>query len=163
ASTRADGCASRLETKLTAKPFGCTAIEQCDDGLDNNCNGVIDEDCFCTPGQVQSCFHGPPGRRGLGVCADGMQTCQGGAEFVSWGECMGGIQPKPETCNKADDDCNGLVDDGLCCADSVQCPSGDDPRVPMGKPFATYTLNGRDFFPGQVQSWRWRVEGGPCD
>ena len=36
------------------------AIEICD-GFDNDCDRIIDEDCFCKIGDVQRCFAGPPG------------------------------------------------------------------------------------------------------
>src|SRR6185436_10136257 len=70
---------------------GCGNMEVCGDGLDNNCDGEVDERCPCTPGQVQACFKGPPGRRGVGACQDGMQRCQGAGEFGTWGACEGGI------------------------------------------------------------------------
>src|SRR5437867_11268083 len=51
-------------------PDLCGSAEICDDGLDNDCNGAVDDGCSCTPGQVQPCFLGPPGRRNVGACTD---------------------------------------------------------------------------------------------
>ncbi|HJL18422.1 MAG TPA: MopE-related protein [Sandaracinaceae bacterium LLY-WYZ-13_1] len=94
------------------------------DGQDNDCDGVVDEDCTCVDGTTQEC--------GLstGVCERGMQTCSAG----EWGACGGGVEPDGETCNGLDDDCNGTSDDGLTapacaltegvCAGSTQTCGG---------------------------------------
>src|SRR4029079_18457072 len=46
---------------------GCGPTELCGtgsgNGLDDNCDGKVDEGCLCTPGDVQKCFNGPPGKR----------------------------------------------------------------------------------------------------
>ncbi len=147
--------------------FGCVDREICDDGLDNNCNGRVDEGCLCVPGRVQRCFAGPPERRGVGACQDGMQTCQGSGEFGCWGECNGGITPSNERCDNADNNCDGCVDNGLCCRTlNGTGPSGpDDPRTPIGRPFTPYVIRGRNFYMGTAAgtSFRWHVDGGPCD
>src|SRR5947207_2747647 len=57
-------------------------------GLDDNCNGQVDEGCTCRPGDVEKCFLGPPGKQHIGACTDGLATCTG-QEFGSWGPCMG--------------------------------------------------------------------------
>jgi hypothetical protein len=149
-------------------PTGCFAelderVRGLCNGLDDDCDGVVDEDCACTPGQVQACFRGPPGRRGVGACADGMQRCVGTSEFGVWGPCEGGIAPGAEACNGLDDDCNGCTDEVRGCVPVGSCPGPDDPRVPEGAPFTNYALRGRDFFDGRARSWQWTVEGGPCE
>ncbi len=154
AGTPADGAASA---------DGCGPRELCNDGIDNNCDGRVDETCPCIPGTVQGCFAGPPGRRGAGSCVDGHQTCLGTGEFGMWSDCTGGLGPSPEVCDGADNDCNGVVDDGLSCTPAGTCPAAGDPRVPPGRPFIAYHLDGSTFFPGAATAWRWRVVGGPCD
>jgi hypothetical protein len=132
----------------------------CDDGLDNNCNGQVDEGCTCTAGAVQQCFLGPPGRRAQGACVDGMMTCVEGGEFDSWGPCNGGIRPGAEACDSVDNDCNGCADDDpACCVVNLQCPTS----MPEGDPFTNYVIDGTQFFSGAVTSWQWTVTGGPCD
>lgn len=130
--------------------------------LDDDCDGNVDEGCPCTPGAVQSCFRGPPGRRSIGACADGMQQCTGG-EFGTWGACTGGIPPSPETCDGLDNDCNGCTDEIVGCVPNGMCPGPSDPRVADGQPFVQYGLHGGDFFSGSAMAWHWTVEGGPCD
>ena len=98
--------------------------ESCGNGADDDCDGSVDEGCACTPGAVQGCFHGQPGRRGVGACVDGMQTCQGDGEFGIWGPCTGGITPHTEICDGVDNDCNGCADDNPeCCAVLLACPT----------------------------------------
>ena len=145
------------------RPDGCAAREMCNDGLDNNCDGRVDETCPCIPGAVQRCSLAPPGRRGVGTCSDGNQTCVGTGEFGTWSACAGAISPAGETCDGADNDCDGCPDNGLCCRPPGTCPSAGDPRVPTGRPFTAYALAGSTFFPGAARAWRWRVVGGPCD
>jgi|GEM_PF-2323126 len=90
-----------------------TPDELCDgdnDGIDDNCNGQIDEGCPCTVGQTEYCYSGSAETRNVGVCKDGTQTCTGVNE---WGPCTGDVLPTLEMCNGDDDDCNALVDDGF--------------------------------------------------
>lgn len=141
---------------------GCTGSEVCGNGADDNCNGEVDDDCSCTPGSVQPCFLGPPGRRNVGSCEDGTQVCQGSGEFTHWGPCTGGIWPTGEACDTQDNNCNGCADDHPdCCTVELACPGPGD--LPEGSPFTDYVINGTMFYSGPASSWSWTVVGGPCD
>jgi hypothetical protein len=92
------------------------------DGVDNDCDGQIDENgvggkpCQCTPGTEQPC--------GLakGECKPGVQVCQSGGQ---WSECVGGTPAKTEVCNGKDDDCDGVIDKPEC-----ECVNGDTKACP---------------------------------
>ena len=98
------------------------------DGLDNNCNAIIDETCTCIGGSIRSCYTGPGSTAGVGACRAGTQTCNVTGGVASWGSCMGEIDPAPaEVCiNGIDDNCNGTVDEGCVCAPgtSTSCYTG---------------------------------------
>jgi hypothetical protein len=156
-----DACDAAMA--CSAAPVRCESTERCGDGADDDCDGEVDEGCPCVPGTVRECFAGPPGRRGVGVCHDGAQRCLGVGEFGAWGRCEGGAASTAEVCDHLDNDCDGCVDEGLCCDTPLRCPANGDLRVPDGRPYADYPLRGALFFPGEAFAWRWRVRGGPCD
>jgi hypothetical protein len=72
---------------------GCT-------GMDDDCDGDIDEASECTAGMTRSCT--------TSCGSTGIETCGGGCTF---GSCA----PPTEICNGADDDCDGACDDGFTC------------------------------------------------
>ena len=136
-------------------PSECGPAELCGelgsgDGLDNDCNGEVDEICPCTPGETRPCFVGPPSARGQGTCADGLMSCD---EFGSWGPCSGGSFPEPEDCDGADNDCDELIDEELEGCDSpLECPSTD-----TAAPLSTVELDGSRIYDGEYDSWSWEV------
>ncbi|HEY5922059.1 MAG TPA: MopE-related protein, partial [Kofleriaceae bacterium] len=72
------------------------AAEVCD-GLDNDCNFVVDNDV----GGGEACTN----TNGFGSCA-GVRTCNGTSGFI-----CNGPTPAAETCNSLDDNCNGSADE----------------------------------------------------
>jgi hypothetical protein len=115
-------------------PGECMRLDQCGEdgagnGLDDNCNGVVDEGCTCAPGAIRDCFRGPPTRRGAGICSDGSMSCN---EFAVWDPCTGGASPTPEACDGEDDDCDAAVDEdcerpggGRCGPPAADCTVAD--------------------------------------
>ncbi|WP_437775081.1 hypothetical protein [Sorangium sp. So ce1097] len=63
----------------------CTATHL---GLDDDCDGEIDEECPCVPGQAHACFRGDPSFRNSEGCFPGSQLCD---ETGTWGPCVGGV------------------------------------------------------------------------
>jgi hypothetical protein len=101
---RAGAYACRPDLRITvcnAAP-GAPAPESCN-GLDDDCNGMADE---VAP---RTCFSGPAGTAGVGVCRAGTQACVTGA----WGPCASEVLPSAELCNGLDDNCNGAADESL--------------------------------------------------
>jgi hypothetical protein len=63
----------------------------------------------CHAGVSEDCYSGPKGTAGRGACKLGRRTCDDG----TWGACEGEVQPSAEACNRIDDDCDGIVDNGF--------------------------------------------------
>jgi hypothetical protein len=95
------------------------SAEICGDGLDNNCNGRIDDPDACPA----SCVAGDDCDTGqLGECARGLTTCPEGP----FGEptCEAQAQPRSEICGDGlDNNCNGRIDDPDACP--INCAAGD--------------------------------------
>ena len=78
----------------TAHPGGA---EVCDSAaIDEDCNGAANEGCTCITGASQLC-----------CSSRGSQRCVTG----TWGACS--ITAIVEVCNGVDDDCDGVVDNGV--------------------------------------------------
>jgi hypothetical protein len=86
------------------------SLESCD-GDDDDCNGVADDGCQCTDGEVESCYTGPPSTNGTGPCHGASHTCNAGQWPAS---CPGEVVPESEQCDGDDDDCDGVVDASAC-------------------------------------------------
>ncbi|MCZ7685532.1 MAG: MopE-related protein [Sandaracinaceae bacterium] len=123
----------------------CAAAGERCNGIDDDCDGAVDEGSAesigCAFGEV--CAGGgcdcPSERRcgGTGCtdiendpfnCGACGNACSSGERCTS-GSCCA---PSPETCNGADDDCDGRVDEGgagcagaeTCVSGSCRCPAG---------------------------------------
>ena len=81
------------------------SAEVCD-GKDNDCNGAVDD------GLVQSCYDGPAGTQGVGICHGGTRACvETSPNVFGMSACLGQVLPATEDCNGLDDDCDGQVDE----------------------------------------------------
>jgi hypothetical protein len=132
---------------------GCGPVELCDSehlGVDDDCDGEVDELCTCIPGQAHACFKGDSSFRGTPGCFDGTERCD---EIGTWGPCIGGVHATaPDNCfNNSTVGCHPLqaapfadVDlkegTGSFSADAqagsevwtVTCPAGVDPCPAVG-------------------------------
>jgi hypothetical protein len=134
-------------------------------GLDNDCDGVVDTEQMCcdggAPATSRTCYGGPAGTLGVGVCRGGTQTCAGAVWSPT---CSGEILPGPELCNGKDDDCDGVSDNGTpACAAGSSCQNGvcvptvcgsEGPFCPGG-----YTCSG---IPGTCVLGNCGTTGSPC-
>ena len=110
-------------TVCSATP-GKPQTETCNN-RDDDCDGQVDEGTSCgkcTNGQKRSCYGGPSGTAGKGICKAGTQTCTGG----NWSSCVGQALPTQEICDGKDNNCNGRVDENLRRACKTLCGTGTE-------------------------------------
>lgn len=85
-----------------------TPAETCNEE-DDDCDGLIDEDFACRAGTTASCT--------TSCGSEGTWTC---SATCAWETCV----PPVETCNRADDDCDGSTDEDFppdCCVRDNVC------------------------------------------
>ncbi len=120
--------ATRDSKGVCQAPAKYAATETCNDGFDNNCDGAIDEGCFCN-------YLGKKD----GVCAQ--------AQKDSNGTCL-----KPnnysatEICNdNQDNNCDGIYDEGCPCNYNLnpigECVNGKLDNLGICQPPSTYSAN----------------------
>ncbi len=109
-------CTTSAGVWTDQNPYPASPGDQCDcvpspetcNNRDDDCDGRIDD------GVRRNCYDGPAGSAGRGICSGGTETCTAGR----WGNCVGQVVPRAETCNRMDDDCDGRVDDNVCIMDA---------------------------------------------
>ena len=166
-------CDTKCETLITET--GCVAAMDSEypnycNGMDDDCDGIIDEGCPCNSGDTQPCFSGKPAQRNVGTCADGVQTCRvvlrAGIAEGQWGECKNEILPKDDICDNADNNCNGCADEGLCCEPFIDCAYD----IGTAQPFVDKVIDGKELYDtghkfndADKVIWKWTLTKGPCD
>lgn len=125
---------AQLSAAIESIVQGTILKELCND-LDDDCDGAIDEDF---PDKGAMCGNGGKGacaRAGVRVCSANGSGTECNAVSVS---CVNNrlvdgsgndLGPCVETCNNADDDCDGRIDEGVSCNCQVNtetCNGADD-------------------------------------
>ncbi len=124
------GCACESVVSVTPRDAGgpdayrppVGRYDECGNGLDDDGDGAIDEDCPCGTGETQPCWDGARAARGVGACGDGVQQCSaaGSDEFGRWLSCTMSRGPDSESCEgSTDEDCDGAVDEGCTCTEGA--------------------------------------------
>lgn len=137
------GCdaAPCVDTDLDGYGPGCMLGEDCDPDhplRNEDCDSIPPSDCeadptspgcSCLPGGVSDCLDTYDG---IGICVAGRARCVNG----HWGVCAGGVAPEYERCDGTDEDCDGIVDEGVvspCGGCTRGCNGGiwGQPPVPF--------------------------------
>ena len=124
--TCAVGSETCITGTLTCFRSSGPELESCD-GLDNNCDGVADEN---NPDGFRICDTGLEG-----ICSNGFTRCQAASVI-----CVQREAAEPERCDNRDNNCNGIVDEGnpeggLACATGElgRCSAGTTRCVAGGQ------------------------------
>jgi hypothetical protein len=94
-------------------PPGYSAEENCDDDLDNNCDGQVNEICECRQQDV-----GQPCGSSIGECQQGTFICVGEDKV-----CQGEVTGTEDICDELDNDCDGITDNNYHTP-GTYCPYG---------------------------------------
>jgi hypothetical protein len=151
---------------------------RCDDGVDNDCNGKVDdskldngETCKCVPGDVRKCSEDSsgklikfPGDKPQGECKFGNQTC---GDTGKWGPCTNAVGPVVEECNGGkDDDCDGLPDDADPDVSNQSlwfCDGDNDSFAAVGSQPVKSCQVPSQACPGPAGSWKLDIPSTDCD
>ncbi|TNE48930.1 MAG: hypothetical protein EP343_13685 [Deltaproteobacteria bacterium] len=91
------------------------SLDLCD-GVDNNCNGQIDEDF-----QEGPCFEGSANKINKGICRSGTERCKEGKKV-----CEGQVLPQAEVCGDlTDKNCNGQLNDTCGATPNIWVSKGE--------------------------------------
>jgi hypothetical protein len=151
-------------------------------GFDDDCDGQVDEGCFCPAnGVTKDCYLVPATQvdatSGLpvGWCASnakGSLDCAGG-ELATWSGVCRGAQPPQliDSCNMGDFNCDGLqgnnAAEGCNCPAPVTCPTAPITTAPYPTETAIPVVDATTWVGGgqlaNTTNWTWTVLGGDCD
>jgi hypothetical protein len=85
--------------------------------------GVPGPAASCSPGDFLYCYNAPMATIGVAGCKAGTRICDATGAF---GSCVGAVLPAQEVANGLDDDCDGVVDNGVAinaCLPTNPCTS----------------------------------------
>lgn len=105
-----DGLDNNCDGQIDEGLLNCCSIPSVEicDGKDNDCDGIIDNI------KPKLCYDGDQSTLAYGECRPGVERCIDG-QLVCYGE----VVPSKEVCDKKDNDCNGLIDEGLSSKDNI--------------------------------------------
>ncbi|MBN2725098.1 MAG: VWA domain-containing protein [Deltaproteobacteria bacterium] len=92
------------ELQAVLDSIGAVITAEVCDGIDNNCDGNIDE------GLYRAC---------TSICGGGVEECVLG----NWENCSA-QQPEAERCDDVDNNCDGVIDEGCTCVNGETRPCG---------------------------------------
>ncbi|HEY8924988.1 MAG TPA: MopE-related protein [Polyangia bacterium] len=113
------GVTSCVGGKIVCNSTANPTPEVCN-GLDDDCNGVVDDGSFPGVGTSCVCDNLDPAKVGVGECRGGRLVCKG-AEGL---KCDGCVGPTAEICDGKDNDCDGVSDKDAQCSGGFACREG---------------------------------------
>lgn len=176
-------CDTNTDTALMSGNVPSARLNaQAGNGFDDDCDGQVDEGCFCPAnGVTKDCYLVPATQvsdlSGLpvGWCtnnAKGSLDCAGG-ELATWSGVCRGAQPPAltDSCGAGDYNCDGLSGNnaaqGCMCPNNVQCPSNTITLSPYPDPTSIPRIDGSLWVDSaqraNTTNWTWTVLGGDCD
>jgi hypothetical protein len=184
ATATANECAGPTDSALTGGGVPATRLNGTNgNGFDDDCDGLVDEGCFCpSNGVTKDCYLVPATQvdatsgKPVGWCAvnaKGSLDCAGG-ELASWSGVCRGAQPpaSSDSCAPGDFNCDGLDsnnrNEGCMCSNSVQCPSAAITTAPYPTATSILSIDGSAWVTdaaarARTTNWAWTVLGGDCD
>lgn len=139
-------CNDDSSCKLTDKPTVCFQ-GKC---IEKVCDAGTTEPCYAEPVEGTK-------TEGVGSCKAGTRICVDNGS--AWSKCIGMVQPIKEICDKADNDCDGQVDEDLDCGCrpmSHRSCFGGPPEAIRKAP--SPCRDGRQYCVLSNGKWEW----GPC-
>ena len=89
-------------------------------GIDNDCDGIVDNGNFPQAGRTASAPTSTQAQVGVGVCKAGKLVCRG----TPGSSATAASAPAPEICDGKDNDCDGKADTHAKCPTSFGCREG---------------------------------------
>ncbi|MBR4985894.1 MAG: choice-of-anchor L domain-containing protein [Proteobacteria bacterium] len=146
-NTHCGGCDNACGPHMECQGAQCACTpgySDCDGNAYNGCESFTPF-CQCTNGETTTCYPGPAGTENVGICRQGIMTCEDGM----FSYCENFVEPVTEIpMNGLDDDCDGITDEQLdedndgyvfgygpgfdCCDGPSNCKAVDPSKINPG-------------------------------
>ena len=146
---------------------GCKGAEDCGpdgsgNGLDDNCNGLVDESCACRPAPSRSASSARPGVAASAAAPTATPPARAPSS-ARGARAWARSARRRRTATSSTTTATAATTTG-CAARPASTARRPAIRASRRKPpYTDVPLKGELFFPGAATSWSWKIVGGPCD